>query len=319
MILKKIDNKAEQIALLQGLLDARPPKLIADKIQFDLDSMIKGFQGEKEVAHWLNRRYSNSDLYAVIHDLHFAFDDVRVQFDHIVIHRHMCLIYVFETKNAPGGIRQEKNGQWSAGASVKPIPSPLVQAKSGAETLRRWLDRAYPGLIVEVRPVLVVTQATKIDADPETYIRSDGFEDYAEQVFNDWPLFEILYRVGRCKLKGFNQQKLIEMGQALVKGHRPLAINPVTTYGWRPPIQSAQVGSPESRAGSSADLEIGSGVILKRNHRGFAIRHDETLIGSEVIDEIGRRHGEWNERWKNWIVPSEAASHVADAIRRMIS
>lgn len=319
MIFKRIDNKAEQIARLEALISMRPPRPVADRMQSDLEAMTKGFLGEQEVAKWINRRYGDSDRYAVIHDLHFSFDGVRIQFDHIVIHRNLCMVYVFETKNAPTGIRQQPDGQWSAGSSRRPISSPLIQAKSAAETLRRWLDRCHPGLVVEVRPVLVVTRDTQIEADTETFIRSDGIEDYSEQVFNDWSLFDLVHRLTRAKIKGFDVAKMTSIAEQLVAGHRPISINPVATYGWKPPTRPPVESQPMKDTPPSSDVEIGPGVILKRNYKGFAIRHEGAQVARDVIDEIGRRHGEWNDRWQNWIVPADAANRVAAALKGKIS
>lgn len=319
MILKRIDNKAEQIAHLEALLAANPPRPVADKMRADLEAMAKGFLGEQEVAKWINRRYGSGDLYAVIHDLHFSFDGVRIQLDHIVIHRYTCMVYVFETKNAPAGIRQEPDGQWTAGSNRKPILSPLTQVKSAAEVLRRWFDRHYPGLVIEVKPVLVVTRETLIEADPESYIRSDGMEEFSERVFNDWSLFDLVHRLARAKIKGFTLERMTQIGNELVKGHRPITINPASAYGWRPSSSITVEKPSEHDTPPSAHVEIGPGIVLKRNYRGYAIRHEGSQVAKDVIDEIGRRHGEWNDRWQNWIIPTEAVSRVANALRGKIS
>lgn len=319
MILKRIDNKDKQVAHLEALLSANPPRPVADKMRSDLEAMAKGFLGEQEVAKWINRRYGSSDLYAVIHDLHFSFEGVRIQFDHIVIHRYTCMVYVFETKNAPAGIRQGRDGQWTAGKNRKPIASPIIQAKSAAEALRHWFDKHHPGLVVEVRPVLVVTQDTHIEADPEDYIRSDGMESFSERVFNDWSLFDLVHRLSRSKIKGFTLKRMKDIGNELVAGHRPITINPASAYGWRPSSSDDVETASTSAPVPAAAVEIGPGIVLKRNYKGYAIRHEGSQVAKDVIDEIGRRHGEWNERWQNWIIPTEAVNRVANAFKGKIS
>ena len=112
-----------------------------------------GAEAERQMAHYLNRRFNQEPEVHVLHDLRLV-DDAQLeqtgasgvcQIDHLLVHRWG--MFIIESKSVSQEVRVRPDGsdgdEWSRVYQGKEIgmPSPIQQARRQSEFLRVFLQR----------------------------------------------------------------------------------------------------------------------------------------------------------------------------------
>lgn len=107
--------------------DARDPRLKA------------GVRAEKQMAHYLDRHFKDSDRFLVLHDLRFEFEGDTAQIDHLVIHPFG--VAIIESKSVSTAVRINHLGEWERQwkSSWMGMPDPLLQGERQGKLLRLLL------------------------------------------------------------------------------------------------------------------------------------------------------------------------------------
>jgi Nuclease-related domain len=144
VILKSADDKARRVALLKNLqtsplLDAFQRNWLAT----ELKNTLRGIQGERDAAHYIDNAFRDSPNSVVIHDLRLSIDGEVAQIDHLLVHRTLRF-YLFETKNFNGNVHINDHGEFSVSYGDERefgIESPLEQSRRHERVLAKALDR----------------------------------------------------------------------------------------------------------------------------------------------------------------------------------
>ena len=231
MLIKKADDKAKRLRLLQDLQDSRLlDAWQKERLRKDLDLLKKGIAGERDAAHYIDAHYRDHDNYALIHDLRVVVDGEVAQIDHLMVSRGLHF-YLLETKNYNGNLAITEAGEFSvtySGERTFGIPSPLEQSKRHAVILKKLLIKLEIGGRLGTEPaihhvVLVDPKATiqrppaKV-LDTSMVIKADQFrtwhERFVEKQVGVGALFATI-----LNLRGSNELKAL--AEKIVRQHRP--------------------------------------------------------------------------------------------------
>lgn len=129
MLIKKADNKAKDIEILQGLLNRSDASVDTKrKIEQEIRNIQSGAKGEADTAYEIEFHYGASKNWAVIHDLRIEHKGRVAQIDHLLINRFLD-IWVCESKRFSEGIAINEQGECTMFWNGKPqgIGSPHEQ------------------------------------------------------------------------------------------------------------------------------------------------------------------------------------------------
>jgi hypothetical protein len=336
MILKEADDRSDDIKELKRLKDASPPRCQA-AIQRQIEQIYAGISGERDAAHFLNREFGQSQSIAILHDLRLPVDGGYAQIDHLVMHRFQGAVWVLETKNYAGRLSCDEHGDWTVWRNKKPqpIPSPINQAQRHCKALRSWLDANGIKTIHTLHPVVLISPTSSVNRSqlpPETHvIKSDNFADWLNKQFDQIGIGKALGMLGRHLVKGMSADDFLALGDRLARAHVP------PTYNWRAMLRLPNLEAPEppladdsttTRPSSPAkprteDRQIiptplGEVTITRIPDGRFAVRNDKNDALIEVVRCACRGRGQWNPRFRNWLVAEEELPGIVAALHEAV-
>ncbi len=230
MQLKKADDKSKRLELLAEL--QRSSQLTPSQITWLKDEhqrMVKGIQGERDAAFYLDSYFKDSANHVVLHDLRFVVDGEVAQIDHLVISRAAGM-YLFETKNYSGSLIINEMGEFTAvyGREKYGIPSPIEQSHRHERVLSQLLKTLgiAPRLgenmafhhIVLLQPQAIITRPPSKAFDSSAVMKADQFPSWHKR-FAD----KELGAIGVLKLFGNmrSPETIREWGEMLLRQHLP--------------------------------------------------------------------------------------------------
>lgn len=327
MILKSADDRSADLAALQALLEEAASPRQRALVQEQIDNLVVGQKGEREVAYFLNHHYRDSERTIVIHDLRIEVDGEVAQIDHLVIQRYLRTAIVIESKCHRARLQCNAAGEWTAwyGRKAVPIASPVQQVKRHVTTLRRWLKAQGITDIVEFWPLVLI--GASMHADVASKAKADVAVVRADLI-DEWWAQHVDQAVGALKaisrlMTRLTHDELVALGQRLVAGHQPAA------FDWRgrlgfPPAPGTSVAAVVAAPRTSETASDGSAAaerIAIASPRGpvsairlpdgdYALRHARDDAVAEFVRSIAQGRGYWNGRYRNWIIPSARFAEV---------
>ena len=251
MLLKAADDKSADIHELEALLgradvDARQ----RGAVENELWAIRLGAKAEADAAYQLDFDLSDSQHWAIIHDLRIDLEGRVAQIDHLVISR-LLEVFVCESKSYTGGVKVNDRGEWSTYRDRRPIgiPSPVEQNRRHIQVLEEVVKRGQvklPRRILAIKPTfknIVLVSPDGLITRPRTkrpeldlVMKVDQFRTYL--LDRDIPDRQILKFVGAETLEA--------IGRQLVALHRPATVDWAARFG----IETASP-APRPRAESA--------------------------------------------------------------------
>ena len=232
-------QQLETIAQLPGLR-----KDILAKVEKELKTLKAGGRGESDSAYFIDFYYREKPNWAVIHDLRIEYGGNVAQIDHVMINRWLEF-YVLESKSYAYGLKISERGEflfWD-GRRYAAMESPIEQNKrhvavmsqllKGEDLLPRRLGIALPPTFrpyVLVSPQSTVLRPSRKVFDTDMVIKSDELFRQIETNFDAASNVSVLGYMA----KTISSEAVIEMGQQLVKYHRPAPIDYYARFGVKP-------------------------------------------------------------------------------------
>lgn len=244
MLIKSADDKSKRIALLQDLQNSTLlDTWQKQRVRESLAAFIKGIQGERDAAHYLDNHYRDGANHAVIHDLRIEIDGEVAQIDHLLINR-MMHFYLIETKNYNGNLSISDRGEFSvtyAGEKTIGIPSPLEQSRRHENVLNKLLDRleitARAGTsrvfhhIVMLDPKATISRPDPKSFNTDMVIKADQFRTWHLNHVEKIGAGTVL--LGMLNLRGSDTLK--DLAERIVRQHRRADLLALPDA-WRPKV-----------------------------------------------------------------------------------
>jgi hypothetical protein len=101
--------------------------------------LAAGIRAERQMAHYLDRHFRDSERFLVLHDLRIEHGGEVAQMDHLVVHTFGVIIV--ESKSVSTSVRITRTGEWERRAprGWTGMPDPLLQAERQGIVLKRLL------------------------------------------------------------------------------------------------------------------------------------------------------------------------------------
>lgn len=98
-----------------------------------------GIEAEREMAHYLDRYFRDSDKFLLLHDLRLEHEGDRAQIDHLVVHPFG--VAIVESKSVSTVVRINASGEWERRwqGVWQGMPDPLLQGERQGILLKRLL------------------------------------------------------------------------------------------------------------------------------------------------------------------------------------
>ncbi|MBU0909451.1 MAG: NERD domain-containing protein [Proteobacteria bacterium] len=231
MILKQKDNRTEDIAELNRLLNLNISNKQRFLIERELKCLMSGDSGESSSAYYLEFKFNESKNWALIHDLRIEHSGMVAQIDHLLINRILD-IHVLETKNYFYGIKITDDGEFLSynGKAYQGIESPIEQNKRHIELLQKTItDRnlaptrlGIPIPIsflnyVLVAPTARIDRPRKKSFDSTNLIKADAYTSHIDKELDKRSVVSVF--ASAAKMVGTDT--LEAFAQKLIKLHRP--------------------------------------------------------------------------------------------------
>jgi hypothetical protein len=329
MILKRSDERRDDLAKLT-LLASRCDAAQKRRLDSEYKKLVVGSQGERDVAHVLNRIYGESDRTAVLHDLRIGVRGEYAQIDHLVVHRGQGRIWLCETKNYGGRLQCNSHGEWTVwyGRQPQPVPSPIEQARLQAIVLRRWLQ-ANNYAYLEVMPLVLIAPTASVDRrhvpDDVTIVKWDQFGNWWERQADELSALAMLKMSASAFWEKRDAAWLRVLGEKLCEAHTPIVFDwearlgldrmPAANEhaGGRRNIHPLRAGVENSHSGrvspTKSPLDLSPLVTPHGNIEFRALGDTEVAIRNppvepliEIVRGTVKGQGRWQPRFKNWIV-----------------
>lgn len=305
MLLKKADDKAKRLKLLEDLqqsklLDTRQRDWLRD----ELDRLRKGIQGERDAAHYLDNYLADGKNNALLHDLRFHVDGETAQIDHLLLSR-VGSIFLFETKNFSGDLRITEYGEFSVryGSREYGIPSPLEQSRRHERVITKLLDnleivsRLGGPLqfhhVVLVDPKATITRPPAKAFDTSMVIKADQFPEWHKKwVDSELGVLDLMKGLANIR----SADTVREWGEKLARQHRPADL--LTLPDFMMPKAPAATGAPAAPVATVRNPEPAAApippVAVKRNAAPLAA--PKTLVCAHCGNKISFAEGKfcWN-------------------------
>lgn len=109
-----------------------------------------GVRAEKDMAHYLDRYFKDSNQFLLLHDLQFTYEGENGQIDHLVIHRFGLAIV--ESKSVTSKVRVNAASEWDRfwNGKWQGMADPLLQAERQGMLLKKLLNTRTPDLLDKV-------------------------------------------------------------------------------------------------------------------------------------------------------------------------
>lgn len=228
MLLKTADDKSARVKQLEALVQS--PRLDMGQKAWakkELSRLLKGIQGERESAYYLERRYVDSSTHVLLHDLRLVIDGEVAQIDHLLINRGGAF-YLIETKNYAGNLVISEHGEFSVeyGEDRFGIPSPIEQGKRHEAVLRKALDQLGLGAralqtdvfhLVMLHPKATIQRPQAKVFDTSNVIKADQYETWHQKFVDKLGTLTVLKSLANAR----TLETLKEWGEKLIAEHKP--------------------------------------------------------------------------------------------------
>lgn len=312
----------------------------------------RGMDGERKVAHILDRFFYKSDDHAVIHDLRIQ-DEIGsyAQFDHVILSRLSRTATIIEVKNYGGTLSKNDHGEWIVWYKSKKrpqhIPSPTKQAQRQMAVLKAWLKNNNHDLAFsKVGWFVVVPSDCSID---RTKVSAQDFVLKADNLIEKWVEFGGISQLGRLFSAGVSTGSLRAIGAQLSAAHCPsttsvhdrvrTAVASVENVGGPLDVEEQLEGEAGVRDGDPphemevADVSLSLGQVTSDERRTppiqivagiyeqelsdgrlafFSGRNDE--VAGERLKEICLGKAQWNRRSQRWICDDDRALEIKQVL-----
>jgi hypothetical protein len=262
MLLKEKGSSDRAIQELEAI--AGQPGLSKDtlaKVEKELKTLKAGNRGESDSAYHIDFYYREKPNWAVIHDLRIEYGGNVAQIDHLMINR-LLDFYVLESKSYAYGLKITDRSEflyWD-GHHYAAMESPIEQNKRHVAVLEKLLkgEGLLPkrlGMVlpptfrpyVLVSPKSTVVRPSRKAFDTDMVIKADELFKQIEANFDGASFASDV----RSVAKMISSETVIELGQELVKRHRPAKIDYYAKFGVTPvPAAPPQSVEPEAKSES---------------------------------------------------------------------
>lgn len=132
-----------------------------------------GAEAERQMAHYLDRYFRDSDRFLVLHDLRLEYDGDRAQIDHLVVHPFG--VAIVESKSVSTAVRINAAGEWERQWQGRWVgmPDPLLQAERQGILLKRLLH-AHEGELLDRLLGRITTTFTHMAIDVFAAVSANG-------------------------------------------------------------------------------------------------------------------------------------------------
>lgn len=334
MILKNIDGREADVAVLEGLLRETSNEKTKSRIQQEIWNIKSGIRGEGSAAHYLDHRFRDCDRNFVLHDLRISAGDGEFsQIDHLVINRNLGVAWLMETKNYSGRLSCNADGDWTVwyGSSKGiPVPSPIEQAVRQARTLKRWLDYRGFSLIREIIPIVLISPTSSINRkhlpSNAKVMKSDQFDAWrTKQLEADVGIVQA-FSVIKRKLSGESDvHRLHDLCNKLIYDHVPgkfdwrakfgmqeKTLDPNQMVAFQNPLIPDVITKPEISvvtpvskiisAFSSERLDTHAGLVTAIFIEDqIAFEHSPEMPIRAWVEKNCRGRAAWSRKRKQWV------------------
>ncbi|HRK37754.1 MAG TPA: nuclease-related domain-containing protein [Burkholderiaceae bacterium] len=318
MLLKTADDKSARVKQLEALVQS--PRLDMGQRAWakkELGRLLKGIQGERESAYYLERRYVDSSTHVLLHDLRLDIDGEVAQIDHLLINRGGAF-YLIETKNYAGNLVISEHGEFSVeyGEDRFGIPSPIEQGKRHEAVLRKALDCLGLGAralqtdvfhLVMVHPKATIQRPDAKAFDTSNIIKADQFDSWHQKFVEKLGTLTVLKSMANAR----TLETLKEWGEKLIAEHKPanllqlpdfiekslgpvLQTEPTAGQVFQSPpkssLQQSPAPAPEANAVSEQPEPRVSAV---RPSTGFALPGEKKLVCNHCGNKISFPEGKF--------------------------
>jgi hypothetical protein len=265
MLIKKADDKAKDIEVLQGLLTHPDASVeIKRKIEQEIRNIQSGIRGEADTAYELDFYYGPSKNWAVIHDLRIEHKGRVAQIDHLLVNRFLD-VWICESKRFSEGIAINEQGECAMFWNSKPqgIGSPHEQntkhiavvkaaCEDGAVDLPKRLGFSikptFSGLIVVSKNARISRPKTKGWWN-DSIVKADAVKTKIEKsIDSDSNILMAAKIVSSETLKDFARQ--------LASLHAPVAFDWHARFGLPVQARPKEVQVTESQNASPGQLLV---------------------------------------------------------------
>ena len=239
MILKRIDNKDNQISELEHLL-AIAPKDRKPMIEKELRLLRAGIKGEQEAAYLIDFDFKPSANTMVIHDLRLKISNRVAQIDHLLIHRTLN-IFVLETKWFHSKMKITEHGDFLIWNNYKKayggMASPFTQNERHIAVLAdafkkiempsrigMKLSPVFHSLVL-ISPEAVIERPSKYDTSH--IIKADILKQTVDNQFEANGFFENVRSLSRV----VSTETVKDIGYRLIALHKPATFDYVAKFG----------------------------------------------------------------------------------------
>ena len=227
MVLKDIDNKAEDIKILKNLYNKSSSEKQKKLILKDLKTLESGYLSEKDNAYYLDFEFKDSKKHILIHDIRLEYNGLTAQFDHILI--TPIGIYVLESKSFKGvlTINNDTSLTVNYGQFSKTYPSPIEQCKRHSKLLKQFIEdkielptriKLLGGIDyyekVLINPKTTVTNKTL----PKNFIRADVFATERIKEIDNLSGATVFFKATKI----LNSDLRLTIANKIIDAHKPL-------------------------------------------------------------------------------------------------
>ncbi len=234
MIIKPIDDMAQQISELEGLLTETSGQQ-QKRVEEELRTCRAGLRGEKDAAYFIDFELKDSRNWAIIHDLRIEDGDRVAQIDHLVIDR-MLNCCVLETKSFHAGLKITDQGEFLRWNDWKKtfegLPSPLAQNVRHISVLKSLVSKKVDlpkrmGLRIgpSYKSFILISPKTRIDRpkkfDTSNIVKADLFLQTEKKMFDELGVGAFLMAM----VKVVGQDTLERFARDIAGLHRPASFD----------------------------------------------------------------------------------------------
>ncbi len=276
------------------------PKETRLKVEAELKTLKAGNWGESDSAYFIDFHYRAKPNWAVIHDLRLEYGGNVAQIDHLMINR-ILEFYVLESKSYARGLKITERGEflfWN-GTYYAALESPIEQNKRHVMVLSQLLkgENLLPkrlGLVLQptFRPYVLVSAKSTLTRPPAKAFNTDMVikaDELFKQIEANFDSASFPTAMGSVA-KMISSEAVIELGQQLLKYHRPASIDYYAKFGVSPtqpaqPLEIKPESEPEAKP-ENADSGSQSKYFcfkckkpISQRVAGFCFQHKDRFAG----------------------------------------
>jgi hypothetical protein len=271
MLIKKADDKSEDLGILRRLLDLQLTARQRSYVEREIRCIGSGVRGEKDSAYFLEFDFRESPNWAIIHDLRIEHGGFTAQIDHLLINRFLE-IYVLESKNFHFGIKITPEGEFlfGNGKTYEAIESPLEQNRRHIQLLENVIKRSRMaptrlGMTIPIKfhnyvlvaPKSRVIRPAKEHIDTSEVVKADAFVSTIKKRY-DFPSPDLVIA---SLAKVVSTETLESLARALAFKHKKGGIDYPAKFGITLPSATASAQDPVTR--SSEKRPVGESTCTK--------------------------------------------------------